>query len=143
MGFSAGVLQIHLCIIYFFGGIVKLVGSGWWNGDSLWRALTHPPFNVISPESLVQWRHFFPFLGISVWLIEIAYPVFIWSKKTRNVWLLLIIGMHVAIGLTMGMYLFALVMIVLNLAAFGPDWTFTRARQTFGFLESRKRPSLA
>jgi hypothetical protein len=28
--------------------------------------------------------------------------------------------MHVAIGLTMGMYLFALIMIVLNLAAFGP-----------------------
>jgi hypothetical protein len=27
--------------------------------------------------------------------------------------------MHVAIGLMMGMYLFALVMIVLNLAAFG------------------------
>ena len=27
--------------------------------------------------------------------------------------------MHAAIGLTMGMYLFALVMIVLNLAAFG------------------------
>jgi hypothetical protein len=30
--------------------------------------------------------------------------------------------MHVAIGLTMGMYLFALIMIVLNLAAFGPDF---------------------
>jgi len=29
------------------------------------------------------------------------------------------LAMHAAIGLTMGMYLFALVMIVLNLAAFG------------------------
>ena len=28
--------------------------------------------------------------------------------------------MHVAIGVTMGMYLFSLVMIVLNLAAFAP-----------------------
>jgi hypothetical protein len=28
--------------------------------------------------------------------------------------------MHVAIGLTMGMYLFAFIMIVLNVAAFGP-----------------------
>ena len=28
--------------------------------------------------------------------------------------------MHVMIGLTMGMYLFALIMIVLNVAAFGP-----------------------
>jgi hypothetical protein len=28
--------------------------------------------------------------------------------------------MHIAVGLTMGMYLFSLIMIVLNLAAFGP-----------------------
>jgi hypothetical protein len=42
-------------------------------------------------------------------------------KKTRFVWLVCILGMHIAIGLTMGMYLFALVMIVLNLAAFGAD----------------------
>jgi hypothetical protein len=32
--------------------------------------------------------------------------------------------MHIAIGLTMGMYLFALVMIVLNAAAFGPSFVF-------------------
>jgi hypothetical protein len=31
-----------------------------------------------------------------------------------------ICAMHVAIGVTMGMYLFALIMIVLNAAAFGP-----------------------
>jgi len=30
--------------------------------------------------------------------------------------------MHVAIGFTMGLYLFALIMVVLNLAAFGPDF---------------------
>jgi hypothetical protein len=29
--------------------------------------------------------------------------------------------MHIAIGLTMGLYLFSLIMIILNLAAFGPD----------------------
>jgi hypothetical protein len=34
--------------------------------------------------------------------------------------------MHVAMGLTMGMYLFALIMIVLNLAAFGPSLAFSR-----------------
>ena len=142
-GLLRRVLQIHLCIIYFFSGLSKCLGPGWWNGDSLWRALTHPPFNVIPPEILVKWSDLFPLVGISVWLIEIGYPVLIWTKKTRNVWLFFVVGMHLAIGLTMGMYLFALVMIVLNLAAFGPDWNFARVRQTFGFLESRKRSSLA
>jgi hypothetical protein len=136
-GLLRRVLQIHLCIIYFFSGLSKCFGPGWWNGDSLWRALTHPPFNLISPQILVQWRHFFPFLGISVWVVEIAYPAFIWSKRTRKVWLLLTIGMHVAIGVTMGMYLFALVMIVLNVAAFGPDWNFAGARQTLAHLKLR------
>jgi len=45
-------------------------------------------------------------------------------KKTRFIWLGCIVGMHIAIGVTMGMYLFALVLIVLNLAAFGADSEF-------------------
>ncbi len=37
--------------------------------------------------------------------------------------------MHVAIGLTMGMYLFAFVMIVLNVAAFGPGLGLARGEK--------------
>ena len=77
-------------------------------------------------------------MGLSVWLIEIGYPFLIWSKRTRNIWLICIIVMHVAIGLTMGMYLFAFVMIVLNVAAFGPHWEFARVKETFRFLKFRR-----
>ncbi len=120
LGLFRRVLQIHLCIIYFFGGLAKCAGPGWWNGNSLWRALTNTPFNVIDPEILVRWKYFFPLVGIFVCLLEIGYPFFIWNSKTRKIWLIGICSMHVGIGLTMGMYLFAFVMIVLNLAAFGP-----------------------
>ncbi|MDQ2659664.1 MAG: hypothetical protein M3Y03_04515, partial [Verrucomicrobiota bacterium] len=59
-----------------------------------------------------------------------GYPVLIWPKRTRLVWLIATCGMHLAIGLTMGMYLFALIMIVLNLAAFGaPAAGLTRMRR--------------
>jgi hypothetical protein len=37
--------------------------------------------------------------------------------------------MHVAIGMTMGMYLFALIMIILNVAAFGPGLVWTQRRR--------------
>jgi len=37
--------------------------------------------------------------------------------------------MHVGIGLTMGMYLFAFIMIVLNIAAFGPRLGFERSEK--------------
>jgi hypothetical protein len=119
LGFWRRVLQVHLCFVYFFGGLAKFLGSGWWNGSNLWRSLIRPPFNLISPDILVRFKYALPILGISICLIELGYPVFIWIRKTRFFWLVCILAMHAAIGLTMGMYLFALVMIVLNLAAFG------------------------
>ena len=118
-GFWRRVLQVHLCFVYFIGGLAKCLGSGWWNGENLWRSLTRPPFNLVSPDILVQFKYALPILGISICLLEVGYPVFIWIKKTRFFWLACTVAMHAGIGLIMGMYLFALVMIVLNVAAFG------------------------
>ena len=124
-GFHRRILQLHLCLIYFFGGITKCAGPGWWDGASIWRALIRPPFNLLPPETLLAWKNLFPVLSISVCLLETGYPVFIWLRKTRTFWLLAVIMMHLAIGLAMGLYVFALVMITLNLAAFGPDFTLS------------------
>ena len=120
LGIFRRVLQLHLSLAYFFGGLSKCLGRGWWDGSNIWRALIRPPFDVLSPELLVKWKYLFPALGIGVWVIELGYPFFIWSKRTRLVWLICVLGMHIGIGLFMGMYLFASIMIVLNLAAFGP-----------------------
>jgi len=128
LGFWRRVLQLHLCVIYFFSGLTKCLGSGWWNGSNVWRALIRPPFNVIDPETLVRWKYFFPVAGIFVCLLEIGYPFFIWHTKTRRIWLIGICAMHVGIGLAMGMYLFAFIMIVLNVAAFGPGFIRTELR---------------
>jgi hypothetical protein len=121
LGFFRRVLQLHVCIIYFFGGITKCMGVEWWNGNSIWRALTSPPYNIVSPHVLVTWKYLLPYLGIFICVVETGYPLFIWLKRTRLIWLTCIIGMHLMIGLTMGLYLFSLIMIILNLAAFGPD----------------------
>ena len=128
LGFWRRVLQLHLCIIYFFSGLTKWLGSGWWDGSNVWRALIRPPFNVIDPEILVRWKDFLPLAGILVCLLESGYPFFIWSSRTRKIWLLGVCAMHLLIGVAMRMYLFSLVMIVLNVAAFGPD-LFRRKRQ--------------
>src|SRR5207253_2822549 len=119
-GFHRRILQLHLCLIYFFGGVTKCAGPGWWDGASIWRALIRPPFNLFPPETLIAWKNLFPVLSISVCLLESAYPLFIWLRKTRIAWLVAVITMHLAIGLAMGLYLFALVMITLNFAAFWP-----------------------
>jgi hypothetical protein len=138
LGFWRRVVQLHLCVIYFFSGLTKCLGSGWWDGINIWRALTRPPFNIIPPEILVSWKYFLPVLGISICLIEAGYPVFIWLKKTRLIWLICVLGMHIAIGLTMGMYLFALIMIILNAAAFGPG---VSGMESKGSALGRRRPA--
>ena len=122
LGFWRRVLQVNLCFVYFIGGLAKLLGSGWWDGSNLWRALIRPPFNLVSPDLLIQFKYALPLLGISICLLEVSYPVFIWLRRTRWIWLGCILAMHAFIGLTMGLYLFALVMIVMNVTAFGvPD----------------------
>ena len=131
LGFWRRVLQLHLCVIYFFSGLTKSLGTGWWDGSSVWRALIRPPFNVIDPEILVRWNYLFPVAGIFVCILELGYPLFIWNDKMRKIWLISICGMHFAIGVTMGMYLFALIMIILNIAAFGQGLIGDSAKQLF------------
>jgi hypothetical protein len=121
LGFWRRVLQLHLCLIYFFSGLTKCLGTGWWDGSNVWRALIRPPFNIVDPELLVKWKYLLPVAGICIWALELGYPFFIWSSRTRMFWLICICALHAGIGLAMGMHLFALVMISLNIAAFAPD----------------------
>jgi hypothetical protein len=77
-------------------------------------------------------------LGISICLLELSYPVCIWLKSTRWIWLGCILAMHVAIGLMMGLYLFALIMIVMNLAAFGVPATSGTAQEFRGLSKNNR-----
>ena len=31
------LLQVHLCVIYMFGGLAKVRGETWWDGSAMWR----------------------------------------------------------------------------------------------------------
>jgi hypothetical protein len=130
-GLHRRVLQLHICIIYFFSGVAKCAGPDWWNGTSLWRALTRAPFDVVPPDILIRLGFLLPVLGIVVCVMEVTYPVLIWPRKTRLIWFLGVLGLHAGIGLTMGMSLFAWIMIVLNMAAFGPDFAFEVPKFSF------------
>lgn len=142
-GLHRRVLQLHICIIYFFSGVAKCAGPDWWNGTSLWRALTRAPFDVVSPDVLIRLGFLLPVAGILVCVMEATYPVFIWPRKTRLIWLLGVLGLHAGIGLTMGMYLFACIMIVLNMAAFGPEFAFELPKVSFigSPIQNQAKPS--
>jgi hypothetical protein len=120
VGFFKRILQITLCFTYFFGGLTKCIGPDWWNGEALWRALTHPPFGTLPVDWIFRCHFLLPPAGIVTWLLEMACPVMV-TTRFRRLWLVSICFMHFAIGLAMGMWLFSATMIALNLAAFGRD----------------------
>ena len=117
--FFVRVLQIHLCIAYFFGGIGKLITPGWVSADGIWQSLMLPNFKIIDFSFLANYPIITTLLGCIVVALELLYPIFIYIGKTRRLWLIGIILMHVFIGLFMSLPFFGLVMIIFNIAAFG------------------------
>ncbi len=115
------VLQLHLCFVYFFSGLDKALGFNWWNGEAVWKAL-HLPYNQTELGSmftaLASWPFLFVVMGGAVILIELCYPVFILAKRTRALWLLLTVLMHVGIMFFLNLPYFGMLMVLLNLSAF-------------------------
>lgn len=119
-GLTRRLLQFQLGIVYSVSGFEKARGIQWWNGEAIWRVLSLPAFNQFEIGWLAE-APWLPMLaGWGVVLIECAYvPLLAWPR-TRPWWLMLVVGMHLGIGLLMGMWLFGLVMIALSVAAFAP-----------------------
>jgi uncharacterized membrane protein YphA (DoxX/SURF4 family) len=114
------LIQLHMCIIYFFAGISKLQGPAWWNGEAMWRAFA----NLEYQSADMTWLAWHPWLlnlatHLSV-LWEIFFCVLIWIPLWRPLMLAGAVVMHVAIGACMGMWTFGLIMLV-GCASFLPN----------------------
>jgi hypothetical protein len=123
---SLRTLQVHLCIIYLSTGIAKIRGTQWRNGEAIWRALMQPQFSVFD----MSWLASVPFIAKMIcWeviVLELGYAFLIWNCKTRPVWVALIIGLHLSIGIFMGLWMFSALMIIMNGTAFGFDLVLKR-----------------
>ena len=113
------IFQVHLCIAYFFGGFDKLLGINWRNGESLWKALhlVECP-NLINVEQISTSQSFYLTMGWATIILELLYPVMANFKFSRKYWIVGIISMHLFIGIFLGLFFFALVMIILNITLF-------------------------
>ena len=116
---SLRVLQLHLSIAYFFCGLDKGLGIQWWNGESMWRSLMMPLY----AQGDFSWMAEAPWLlALGGWvtvIVEGLYPLGMWIPRLRKFWLPAIVGLHLGIFFFMGLHLFALMMILLSVSAFG------------------------
>jgi len=112
---SLYLLQAHLCFIYLFSGIGKSLNIDWQNLS----ALSVNNFEIQIPlSSLILPDFLYTGIGLFVIIVEIFYPVFINYSKTRKLWLIITIILHIfIIGFTR-FYFFGVLMIILNLSAY-------------------------
>jgi hypothetical protein len=117
------LIQLHMCVIYFFAGISKLAGSTWWNGYAMWQSLANLEYQSLDMTWMADWPRTVAALTHLTVLWEVTYFALVWPRLSRPVVLILAVLLHLGIALFMGMMTFGLIMIVANIAFISPTLT--------------------
>ena len=117
-GFIIRIIQIHLCLVYFNAGIAKMMGDDWLQGEAVWYVIGNAKYSQFDLSFLASIPIIPKLLTWWTLLVETAFPVFIYWNLTKRLWAINIIFLHIGIGLLMGLNMFALIMLLLNIGAF-------------------------
>ena len=115
-GIALRLIQVHLCVVYFFSGCGKMLGPSWWEGTALWGAAANVQYRTLDLTWLARRPLVINALTLGTLFWEVAYPALIWPRLTRRLWIAMAVAVHLGIGLAMGMMEFGLAMITANLA---------------------------
>jgi uncharacterized membrane protein YphA (DoxX/SURF4 family) len=110
------LIQVHLCVVYFFSGCGKMLGASWWEGTALWGAAANVQYRTLDLTGLARHPLVTNALTLGTLFWEAAYPALVWPRLTRRLWIAMAVAVHLGIGLAMGMMEFGLAMITANLA---------------------------
>ena len=110
------LLQLHMCIIYLFGGIGKMRGDTWWDGSAFWYAIALGEYQSMDMTWLVNYPWLIALLAHVTVFWETFYCVSIWPKATRPITLAIALGVHGGIAAFLGMIPFGVAMIIGNVA---------------------------
>src|SRR5262249_18276517 len=114
------LMQLHLCVLYFFAGTSKLMGNAWWNGTALWGAVANLEYQSIDMTWLAHYPLVVNFMTHVSVLWEVTYFATVWPRMTRPIVIALAVPLHMGIALCLGLCTFGLVMLVANMAFVSP-----------------------
>jgi hypothetical protein len=115
------LLQLHLCVIYLFGGISKMRGDFWWDGSAVWYAVSNLEYQSLDMTWIVRFPYLFALLTHITVFWETFYCALVWPRLTRPLVLALAVCVHGGIALFLGMITFGLAMLIVNLAFVPPN----------------------
>jgi uncharacterized protein (TIGR03000 family) len=110
------LIQVHMCVIYLFAGMSKLLGEPWWDGTAIWRTAASYEYQSVDLTWLAHVPLLVNVLTQFAALWELSYCVLVWPKLTRPLVLAAAFLIHLSIGVCMGMMTFGLIMIIGNMS---------------------------
>jgi len=110
------LIQVHLCVVYVFSGLGKLLGASWWEGTALWGAAANVQYRTLDLTWLASHPWLVNALTLGTLWWEITYAALVWPRLTRRLFLVTAVPVHLGIGLAMGMMEFGLAMLAANMA---------------------------
>jgi hypothetical protein len=119
-GFPIRVLQLHVSVLYFLGGLDKL-NPEWLAGNVFWNPRlveTGIPFAEESLRSAPQWAAVFVYGAL---LFHLFFPVFVWLPRFRYVALGGALATHLVVALFWGHAPTHVLMVILLVAFVRPD----------------------
>ncbi|NND97027.1 MAG: HTTM domain-containing protein, partial [Pirellulaceae bacterium] len=116
------LFQLHLCVIYLFGGLAKARGESWWDGSAVWYAIANYEYQSLDMTWLASYPRTIAALSNTTLFWEVFYCALIWPRLTRPIVLAIAIGVHGGIALFLGMATFGLMMLAANLIFVEPHW---------------------
>jgi len=114
------LIQIHMCVIYFFAGSRKLLGGAWWDGTAMWQSVANLEYQSLDMTWMAAWPLLTAFLTNLTVFFELTYPALIWPRISRPIVLMLAVFLHMGIVLALGMPTFGLAMLIGNAAFLSP-----------------------
>ncbi len=104
------LIQIHVCIIYFWAGFAKLKGDSWWTGEAMWQVIANQEYQTID----LTWMAYVPWLPYLIAHVtvawEVSFCILVWRPRWRPLMLGIGTLMHLGIGAFLGMWTFGLIM---------------------------------
>jgi Vitamin K-dependent gamma-carboxylase len=134
------LINVHMCVIYFFAGISKLQGEAWWNGEAMWRAFANLEYQSIDMTWLAWHPRILELLTHVSVLWELSFCALIWRPRLRPLVLAGAVPLHVGIGACLGMWTFGLIMLV-GCASFLPEEAIGRLVRAMKPGRRRSRPA--
>lgn len=118
------LLQLHLCVIYLFGGLSKARGQMWWDGTAMWYAVGIYEYQSNDATWIIHYPRLFTAMTHLTLFWEVFYCALVWPKLTRPIAIGMAVVVHLGIAAFLGMITFGTMMVAANMIFVEP--TFVR-----------------